>query len=97
MVYGAWQFAPLRIMIFLGKFGVNTYGVMCLYIHIYNLVKDQMSQMASTCADLFCEYIYMYIWWVGGCICMYMYGSQFFICLTERYHCLPITNEKAEE
>lgn len=61
-------------MIFLGKFGVNTYGVMCLYIHIYNLVKDQMLQMASTCADLFCEYIYIYVYMgevcVYICICM---------------------------
>lgn len=26
---------------------------MYIYIHTYHLVKDQMSQMASTCADLF--------------------------------------------
>lgn len=68
---GAQQFSPLRIMI-LEKFGVNTYGVMCLYINIYDLVKDQMSQMVSTCADLFGEYIHVYTVCVYICVCVYV-------------------------
>lgn len=49
VVCGAQNFAPLRIMNFLGKSAVSTYGVTCLCIHTHNLVKDQMSQMASMC------------------------------------------------
>lgn len=85
---GTRQFSPLRIMI-LAKFGVHTYGVICLYINRYDFVKDQMSQMVSTCADLFGKYIQVYNMcvyvYISVCVCMY--HSQFFICLTESYNC----------
>lgn len=35
-VYGAQQFALLRIII-LGKFAVNTYGVVCIYTYIHTI------------------------------------------------------------
>lgn len=35
----------------------------------HNLVKDQMSEMASTCADLFGDYLYMW--------CVYMYMCRY--------------------
>lgn len=49
---------------------------MSIYIHTYHLVKDQMSQMASTCAGLFGEkYIYICIYGVYICISMVLSSS----------------------
>lgn len=76
---GAQRFSPLRIMI-LEKFAVNTYGVMCLYKNIYDLVKYQMSQMVSMCADLFGKYIHIYICiYMCVCVCECMCHSRFFV------------------
>lgn len=97
---GAQQFSPLRIMI-LEKFGVNTYGVMHLYINIYGLVKDQMSQMVFTFADLFGKYIHVYILcvyvyiYLCVCVCVYVSFSVLHL-LTERYHSPTNKNKKVK-
>lgn len=48
---------------------------MYIYIHTYHLVKDQMSQMASTCADLFGGKKKKSIYDVYICVCMVLTSS----------------------